>query len=327
MFKIYRHKLSTRFVTSNFTPGFIITFAAILCIPALYSGFFIDDLRIVSLLKGYPAEVNDISFFGLFSFVLEDEAQFQEMVQIGHVPWWTSQDLQLRLWRPLSELSHWLDYHLWGASAYHMHLINIVWYTLVLSITWGLYSALIPNRSIALIALMIYAWDSTHAMTVTWISNRNALIALLFGVAALLLHHKFRTHQNKFIYMILAIMALVCGLLSSELAISTTGYLFAYTTFLDRTKSLKRFWSLTPYALVTLCWIVFYKCNGFGAANGPYADPFDEPLRFVTMLFSHIPVLLAGQFGLIPAELYVDVDTSISTLMLLFGILGVGVLA
>ena len=53
-------------------------------------------------------------------------------------------------------------------------------------------------------------------------------------------------------------------------------------------------------------WWITYKTLGFGAANadGYYVDPTANPTFYLEKLAERIPVLLASQFGFLPAEVY-----------------------
>ena len=80
---------------------------------------------------------------------------------------------------------------------------------------------------------MVFAFDDVHGPTVSWIANRNAIVAALFGTLALLLHHRGRTRADK-LAAALAAACLALSMLAAESGIAFYAYLFAYALCLDR---------------------------------------------------------------------------------------------
>ena len=42
----------------------------------------------------------------------------QVLMDLGVIPWWTYEGFRYQFWRPLAELSHWLDHALWRDVAW-----------------------------------------------------------------------------------------------------------------------------------------------------------------------------------------------------------------
>ncbi|RLT88331.1 MULTISPECIES: hypothetical protein [unclassified Ketobacter] len=284
---------------------FLATF--LLCIPALFTGFMGDDYLHYALLNAdLPiAKPDDLSLFGLFSFINGDPERNRLLMDYSLIPWWTYSELKYAFWRPLSELSHWLDYQLWPNQPWLMHLHNIVWYMGALVLIAKLYQRFQPGEGAALLALFLYALDSSHGFTISWISNRNALLALLFGLLTLYFHCRWR-EENRSILLLCALSSQLMALFSAELGISVFGYIGAYALFMDRKGPVKGVLAAIPYFVVIVIWWVIYKDAGFGAAHADayYVDPATQPTAFVVAAIERLPVLLASQWGLIPADLY-----------------------
>jgi len=279
----------------------------ILTLPALFSGLMGDDyLHYALLTADLPiGKPDDLSLFGLFSFINGDPERNRMLMDYSLIPWWTDAQMKYAFWRPLSEITHWLDYQLWPNQTWIMHLQSIAWYICAVYLLAAVYKQLNPNGSIAIVALFLYALDSTHGFTVSWISNRNALLSLAFGISAILLHIKWR-EQSRWHLLTGALICQLLALLSAELGISAYGYLVAYGLLLDKEGPIKGFMKTLPAFLVIVVWWTFYKYAGFGAAhaNSYYIDPAIEPLGFLQSAVMKLPVLLASQWGIIPADLY-----------------------
>ena len=103
----------------------------------------------------------------------------------------------------------------------------------------------------------------------------------------------------------LSVLALGAGLLSSELALATTGYLFGYALFCDPARTLpRRLATLAPAALVCVLWLVPYRAGGHGSWGAQsYVDPLSP--FFVQALAERIPLLMAAQWLQLPSDLWI----------------------
>ena len=138
---------------------------------------------------------------------------------------------------------------------------------------------------------------------VAWISNRNALIATVFGswrswptIAGDVMGTRHRRCGDR----------VVCclALLSGEFAISAVGYLVAYACFVDRAPPQRRALSLLPYAAVILSWMVVYLASGAGVqGSGTYLSPLHDLGAFARALPERACTLLGATFGPLSADL------------------------
>jgi hypothetical protein len=116
--------------------------AIILMLPALPVGLLGDDL-IQRLNQFTPAQLpprivetgfvaKDSGKLGtvlgnLFAYLRGKEAATRAR-DYGIAPWWAAEGWTAVLWRPLTALTHWLDYRLYPNSPALMHAQNIAWY-------------------------------------------------------------------------------------------------------------------------------------------------------------------------------------------------------
>lgn len=277
------------------------------CLPALFSGYLGDDYFHHALLSPDIAipKANDWSLFGLFSWINSEPARNQTLMDLGVLPWWTFEGMRYQFWRPLAEISHWLDHRLWRDHPWLMHLHNLVLY---LALGYALFHWFRQNRmthQAALLALAVFMLDSTHGFTVSWIANRNALMAGLFGIFCIIQYVEWRESASRRAFA-LSLICLIASLLSGEIGISTTCYLGAYALLLDRQGPRKGLLALWPFALTCVVWFTLYKLGRFGADHSDvnYIDPVTAPMAFALKSLERMPVLLFSQLGLIPAEIY-----------------------
>ncbi|HEY2736525.1 MAG TPA: hypothetical protein VGI70_21140, partial [Polyangiales bacterium] len=199
------------------------------------------------------AAYRDHSLWRLFEFASPriDPALFNE----GILAWWADPQFKLAFFRPLSALTHALDYALWPRSPLLMHVHNFIVFAFVLAALHRLYRELLPLWA-ATLALAFYAFDPTHAIAITWIANRNALIACALSSYAVTLHLRSARAWSA------ALFAL--AMFGGEGAIGATPYLFAAELFLADDAYSRRALRLLPYALIAIASLLLARCLGYG---------------------------------------------------------------
>ena len=280
--------------------------AIILTLPALWVGLQFDDyLHRQTILNAHHAIT---AIMDLFIFMEGDPVTTYRLMDSGEFPWWALPEGKVAFWRPVSAFTHWLDYQLWPTQPTLMHLHSILWFGLLIGAIVHFYRQLMPTPALALLAALLYTIDDAHGFAVGWLSNRNAILATLFGVLALCAHHQWRHNQSgKAAW--LAPFSLALGLLSAEAAIATLAYLLAYALFLERGTWPQRLFSLCPALCTVIIWRIIYRSLGYGAWGTSYIDPLGEPLRYIMAAIERVPILLLAQWALPPAELYPFVST------------------
>ncbi|HKU37792.1 MAG TPA: hypothetical protein VJR89_06590 [Polyangiales bacterium] len=299
-----------------------IALGLLLVAPCLLSGFTLDDFALLEQLSNHADKRWAGSApFDLFRWV--DPAHTHALMDRGGLSWWLYDRALLSFMRPLSSLSHSFDYALWPNSAFAAHLHSWLWFALLLVAAAAAYRSLIANRWTAGVAAAMFALDSAHGATVSWISNRNALISGTFAIAALLCHHRARSGAGRS-YAWLAWLSLGASLFASELGVSGAAFLAAYALWYERGAWKNRALSLAPYALVIFGWAAARGAGQYGSIGGfaSYVDPLHEPVRFLAMLPGRVIMLIASQLTHLSADLYSLSDLGVRPFVLAAGVLG-----
>lgn len=304
--------LFARALSSPKAPVSIVLIALVLIAPALGTGLAADDYFHKLVLHGSTTGPDAIGtdaiprgLSQLFVWADGTEARAQAMMAIGMTGWWTNPKLVMAYFRPIAGLTHYLDYALWPDAPWLMHLHSIAWLALVWLGVLALYRRLLGSAVLLpVLAFALYAFDDARAMTVAWVANRNALVALALALPALALHvEAARGGARSKLSSWLSPVLLGAALLAGESALAINAYLFAYALFLDPAGRRRGLVRIAPHAIISLIWAVAYRSLGYGArGSGLVIDPGSEPLTFLLKLLERAPILLAGQFGFPPSD-------------------------
>ncbi len=299
------------FLSSVTSRRLAVLVGVVLMLPSLGTGLALDDYFHILRLRPEPG-IEGIEYrpLDIFAFAQGDAEQIRALVDEGVFGWWADPSVRLSFWRPISSLSHYLDSLLWPDRPALMHGQNLLWFAALLAIVSALLRRFEPRTWVAGLALWLYAVDDAHGWTVGWVAHRNALVAAVLALPALLCHqHLRRRGWQPGAW--LGPLFLALGLLAGESAIAVTAYLFAFAVTLDSGPWKARLGCLWPYAAVVVGWRLLYSGLGYGAfASGVYVDPAREPIRFLVQMAEHLPPILHGQLGPLTSDLWIFVSSS-----------------
>lgn len=291
-----------RLLTHRHLPVLLAAIAVALLLPALGVGFQLDDYFLRLALADPPIDPHwSRTPVDLFAF-FKDESLVRYARETGAAPWWTPDEFRLAFSRPLSGVTHWLDFRWWGDRPSLMHAHSLAWFGACIVVATVLYRRLLPPP-VAGLAALFFALDDTHGTPAVWIANRNAMVAALFALLALAAHDRWR-RQGWRPGAALAPALLLAALLGGELAVAAGGYLLGYALFMEEGSWRRRMLSLVPGAAVGAAWALVYRAAGYGTRNSMlYVDPVASPAEFMRAFVERAPVLFFGQWAL-PADLY-----------------------
>ena len=298
-------------LTYRYLPVAAAILAIALTLPSLNVGWLIDDqYHRWTIMRSSEYQDILLSPADMWTLCDGDEQRNHLMMDRGLLPWWTYRGLRWAFWRPLATLTHFLDYRFWPSRPELMHAQNLLWFGALVGCTGLLYRRFTRIAAAAGLAAVLFAIDDAHGTAVALLCNRNMLLAGLFGVLAVLAHHRWR-RDNWPIGAVLGPILLAMSLLSAESAVAIVAYLLAYGLVLDSKPWRQRLTGLIPYVLVVLLWRVLWQYQGCGVDGVEiYMDPVANPLRFVVMIFLRAPILLLAQWAMPAADLGLFVPAS-----------------
>lgn len=279
----------------------------ILTLPGLWLGWQTDDhLHRATFTDEFPVMADGRRpFWDMFAFVKEGMLADGGIIERGELPWWTPPNFKIAFFRPVSGITHWVDYKLWPHSPSIMHAQSIAWYGLTVFLAALLFRRLSITPIAAGLAALVYAINDGHGMPAVWLANRNATLAACFGICTILAYDWWRRGGAKF-GAVLAPIALLAAVLANEGAVAAGAYLLAYAFFIDPDRTWKRFAALAPCAAIGVAWWWAYQAAGYGAVgSGIYIDPAHDVLTFVSAIIRRAPVLLCGLFAIPPSDAHI----------------------
>jgi hypothetical protein len=222
--------------------------------------------------------------------------------------WWSHREMHARFFRPVSSLTHALDFRVVRAP-WLMHVESILLYALVCALAALLFRRLIHGWAAGLAALL-YAVDHTHGVVASWLANRNALVAGAFGLGALVAHHAWRRGGGRWaVWLAPPLVALALG--SGESGLASVAYLGAYALCLETGSIGRRLATVLPYTPVVVGWAVIYKLGGYGAQHsGLYLDPGAQPGAFLRALPASAALHLGAELGAPSPDMWILLSTT-----------------
>lgn len=266
-----------------------ICFAMLLSLPAILSGYLIDDLVFTS-----PIYRPD-SPFQYYDFIEQSQAR-------NLLPWWHAEDIHVEFFRPLSSALLAMEFTLGDHTPLFSHLITAAFFLFLLV---GLYLVLIvfpiPRGYIKWV-MLAFATAGYHAIAIGFISSRHAPMANTFAIWALAFH--VRQSGHPYAYSALSLGLYLLALLSGESAVAFP--LFALgCDLIWRTGNIKQRLAPTmPAVGITILYLLAYAVLGFGAQGvGAYLNPLSSPVRFI-LNAPEKTLAMMGSFAFgIPAQL------------------------
>jgi hypothetical protein len=304
----------------RYAPIAIAAVAALLTLGSLRVGLRLDDFYERWIILGSPAYPDvALKSSDAFRFVDGNPTRNQRMINQGLLPWWMDPHVKAAFWKPVTVLTHRIDYYLWPSTPTLMHAQSIFWFALWIASASLLYRRIMRASIAATLAGLLYAVDHARAIPVAWIANRNAVLAALFGILAIHTHIQSRRHPRTNLpaqhsglstQHFLSPILLALSLLSAEAGIGAVGYLIAYAFTLDPRGARRGLLRLCPHLLVILAWRIAWTAQGYGvhAVDVLYTDPGANPLVFAKNILERAPLYMLGQWTAISAEIHLGLS-------------------
>lgn len=153
---------------------------------------------------------------------------------------------------PVRDLSIMLDFAIWGDWYPGFHLTNLLLYVVALAAWWKTFEGFGVRRTVAALALLLWAVHPAHAESVAWLAERKGLLAIAFAGLAGVAYTRFRTGRS-IAWCVIAMLAAVAAVWSKAHAAFAIAGLGALELLLPTAAPRRRtFIGLAAIAICTL---------------------------------------------------------------------------
>lgn len=250
--------------------------------------------------------------FNLYRFANGDPEHMSDIISNNFFPWFSSLDWKLIFCRHLPSLLIALNHKICGLKPLGYIIHSLLWYMLLIAVLGFLMGRIAPGSEskrfhpAAYLAVIIFAFSTSHMEIVFLGSARWMLITTTFALAGLVFHLKWREQGWK-PGRYLSLLAIFLALLSGEAALALLAYLAAYELFGSGEPLEKRIKALLPAAVLVVIYLLFYRLMDYGVGGQDlYINPLADPLAFLTDLPLKLASILAEMFFGIMSILWID---------------------
>jgi hypothetical protein len=204
--------------------------------------------------------VTFIYYYGsLNNFFYADDFFWLDRVKHLTGNWASIFTLENRYFTPLTYLSFFVNYKLFGLNAFFYHLQDVIVHALNGTLLYVLTYLVSRNKLTSFIAAIAFVTSFSMLITVLWPSARTDLIMVFFSLATIIAFIRTRENRYKFVPVLLYVLALC----AKGTALVIPVVLFLLTS---RAKSLKsRIGELLPYLVINVAYAsLLTMINSFG---------------------------------------------------------------
>jgi len=173
-----------------------------------------------------------------------------------------------QFYRPLTSLSYWLDFQVWGLNPAGFHLTNILLHVLNSILLFILLLRLGFGRTVSFSGALLFSIFPAHFENVSWISGRTDLLSFFFAALSLLFFLEF-LEKRGFFRLTVSSLLYLAALLSKE-NIILFPLLVLLILYGKKRGAREILYPLLPFGLALLTWAVL-RFQAIGSAALHYS--------------------------------------------------------
>lgn len=226
------------------------------------------------------------------------DGETRRWIAAGLYPWYKHPDSYLVEVRPLWSGVVALAYSGFGRAPLPYYLTSLVVFLGFLGAVWAWLRRQLPVELQSL-AVCIFALDGLHAESAVWFANLHSVVGGALAMLAVMMHVRWREGWKPGLW--LAAGLSVLALAFSETSLGAFAFIAAFE-LLGATANAgsrsHRIRALLPLAAICIAFLALLKVGGVGAKLNPlYADPFSEPIRFLSIAAHNLRWYFEASFG------------------------------
>lgn len=226
------------------------------------------------------------------------DGETRRWIAAGLYPWYKHPDSYLVEVRPLWSGVVAVAYSVFGRAPLPYYLTSLVVFLGFLGAVWAWLRRQLPIELQSL-AVCIFALDGLHAESAVWFANLHSVVGGALAMLAVMMHVRWREGWKPGLW--LAAGLSVLALAFSETSLGAFAFVVAFellgSTANAGSRS-HRIRALLPLAAICVAFLALLKVGGVGARLNPlYADPFSEPIRFLSIAAHNLRWYFEASFG------------------------------
>jgi hypothetical protein len=241
----------------------------------------------------------------------------------GFLPWFTADGLKLRFFRPLSSALLAADARMFGEHVWAARLHSLFWFLGLVAMCGRLHRRFLSPPSAAL-GTVIYALAVGHALPVSWIAARHALISSTFALVSFWFHVRAR-QDGKAAGRWLSAVMFAAGLLAGEMALGALALISAWELLGRKDTIAARCRALLPVFAITVLYLAGYVVMDYGVrGSGGYVS-IGDGIGSAPIVVRHFLILLAELIGSTPSDAFGTASASVQLAGAIWGTVVAGV--
>jgi tetratricopeptide (TPR) repeat protein len=246
--------------------------------PTFTGDFILDDNFLV---KDNPYIMKMQSIYSYFT--QEDGIMNKRDLGIYHTGFY----------RPLINITYFLDYKIWGMKAYGFRITNLILHLLTCIILFKMIYYFIRDQRTALWCTILFSIHPVNIESLSCVVARNNILVTLFSLSSFYFYIagiEKKNHVKTFI----SIIAFICAVFTKEFGIMILPVFFLYNRFLaySRRPISSELLSYMPFIIIALFY--FYLRH---IVIGDFLTPFDDAGMLKRIYF--VPFIIAWNLKLI----------------------------
>ncbi len=260
-------------------PYLIISLLVVLVYSPTFTGEFILDDKPLIQKNSYIREIHSLRSY----FMQEDGVSDKGNGEIYHTGYY----------RPLINLSYWIDFKIWGMNAPGFRTTNLILHLVTSFLLFKVVDLLIGNRQAAFWAALLFALHPVNTESVSWVVSRNNILVTLFSLLSLYFYFK-SSEGPSYLNLIASVLFLAMAVSSKEFALLVVPIFFLYQRlFSGRGQNVyKELTSYFPFILILICYFILRK-----TATSLWFSPSEAGDLWKRLYFA--PYLITRNLGLI----------------------------
>jgi hypothetical protein len=282
--------------------------AILLALPSLNAPLLQDDVvhRVMLLDKTPGVHWGPLELYDFIGAPARPAALLRDR---GFLPWFTADGLKLRFFRPLSSALLAADARMFGEHVWPARLHSLLWFLGLVAICGSLHRRFLSPQSAAL-GTVIYAVAVGHALPVSWIAARHALISSSFALASFWFHVRAR-QDGRAAGRWLAAPTFAAGLLAGEMALGALALIGAWELLGRKDTIAARVRALLPASVITAIYLAGYVVMDYGVrGSGGYVS-IGDGVGSAPVVVRHFLILLAELIAATPSDAFGTASASV----------------